>query len=41
MTIRNGPTKYPGAKNVELKQDKRRIHLGLVNAELIDLKEEE
>jgi DNA-directed RNA polymerase II subunit RPB1 len=39
MTIRNGPTKYPGAKNVELKQDKRRIHLGLVNAELIDLKE--
>jgi len=37
--IRNGPSKYPGAKSVELKKDKRRIHLGIINSELIDLKE--
>jgi DNA-directed RNA polymerase beta' subunit len=29
--IRNGPTKYPGAKNVELKNENRTIRLGYVN----------
>ena len=36
--IRNGPTKYPGAKSVFLKDDKRTLSLKFVNPETIDLK---
>ena len=39
LCIRNGPTKYPGAKNVELRDEKRTIRLGYVNRELLDVKE--
>ena len=39
MNIRNGPSKYPGAKSVESKSENKRTHLGFVNTELIDLKE--
>jgi DNA-directed RNA polymerase II subunit RPB1 len=37
--IRNGPSKYPGAKSVYLKDDGRPISLKYVNPEMIDLKE--
>ena len=37
--IRNGPTKYPGAKSVYLKDDQRPISLKYVNPEMIDLKD--
>jgi DNA-directed RNA polymerase II subunit RPB1 len=37
--IRNGPSKYPGAKSVFLKDDQRPISLKYVNPELIDLKD--
>jgi DNA-directed RNA polymerase II subunit RPB1 len=37
--IRNGPTKYPGAKSVFLKDDQRPISLKFVNPEMIDLKD--
>jgi len=36
--LRNGPNKYPGAKSVFLKDDKRTLSLKFVNAETIDLK---
>jgi len=36
--IRNGPNKYPGAKSVFLKDDKRTLSLKFVNTETIDLK---
>lgn len=37
--IRNGPSKYPGAKSVYLKDDQRPISLKYVNPEMIDLKD--
>jgi DNA-directed RNA polymerase II subunit RPB1 len=37
--IRNGPSKYPGAKSVFLKDDQRPISLKFVNPEMIDLKD--
>jgi len=37
--IRNGPSKYPGAKSVFLKDDQRPISLKYVNPEIIDLKD--
>jgi DNA-directed RNA polymerase beta' subunit len=37
--IRNGPSKYPGAKSVYLKDDNRPVSLKYVNPEMIDLKE--
>jgi DNA-directed RNA polymerase II subunit RPB1 len=37
--LRNGPTRYPGAKSVESKSDKRNINLKYVNPEMIDLKQ--
>ena len=37
--VRNGPQKYPGAKTVEFKADGRRMHLGFINRDGIDLKE--
>jgi len=37
--IRNGPSKYPGAKSVFLKDDKRTLSLKFVNPETIDIKE--
>ena len=37
--IRNGPTKYPGAKSVFLRDDKRTLSLKFVNPDMIDLKE--
>jgi DNA-directed RNA polymerase II subunit RPB1 len=37
--IRNGPSKYPGAKSVFLKDDQRPISLKYVNPEMIDLKD--
>ena len=37
--VRNGPTTYPGAKNIELKSENRTIRLGYINKDLIDLKE--
>jgi len=37
--IRNGPAKYPGAKSVYLRDDKRTLSLKFVNPEMIDLKE--
>jgi DNA-directed RNA polymerase II subunit RPB1 len=37
--IRNGPSKYPGAKSVFLKEDQRPISLKFVNPEMVDLKE--
>jgi len=37
--IRNGPTTYPGAKNIVLKQENRTIRLGYVNKDMLDLKE--
>jgi len=37
--VRNGPTKYPGAKSVFLKDDQRPISLKFVNPEMIDLNE--
>ena len=37
--IRNGPSAYPGAKNIELKHENRTIRLGYVNKDLLDLKE--
>jgi len=37
--IRNGPSKYPGAKSVFLKEDNRPLSLKFVNPETIDLKE--
>lgn len=37
--IRNGPVKYPGAKSVFLRDDKRTVSLRFVNAETLDLKE--
>ena len=37
--IRNGPSKYPGAKSVYLKDDGRPISLKYVNPEMIDLKD--
>lgn len=37
--IRNGPSKYPGAKSIFLKQDNHSIMLKYVNPDLIDVKE--
>ena len=37
--IRNGPSKYPGAKSVFLKDDNRPISLKYVNPDMIDLKD--
>ena len=37
--IRNGPSNYPGAKSVFLRDDKRTLSLKFVNPEMIDLKE--
>ena len=37
--IRNGPSKYPGAKSVYLKDDNRPVSLKYVNPEMIDLKD--
>jgi DNA-directed RNA polymerase II subunit RPB1 len=37
--IRNGPSKYPGAKSVFLKEDNRQLSLKFVNPETIDIKE--
>jgi DNA-directed RNA polymerase II subunit RPB1 len=37
--IQNGPTKYPGAKNIEIKDENRTVRLGYVNRELLDIKE--
>jgi len=37
--VRNGPSKYPGAKSVFLKDDQRPVSLKYVNPEMIDLKE--
>jgi DNA-directed RNA polymerase II subunit RPB1 len=39
VSVRNGPTTYPGAKNIVLKQENRTIRLGYVNKDLLDLKE--
>jgi len=39
MYVRNGPQKYPGAKTIEFKADGRRMHLGFINRENVDLKE--
>ena len=39
LYVRNGPEKYPGAKTVEFKADGRRMHLGFLNRETVDLKE--
>lgn len=39
MYIRNGPSRYPGAKSVELKSDKRTIRLKYINPDMIDLKQ--
>ena len=39
LYVRNGRSKYPGAKSVLLKEDKRSLSLKFVNPELIDLKE--
>jgi len=39
MCIRNGQTKYPGAKNVELKDENRTIRLGYINRDTLDIKE--
>jgi DNA-directed RNA polymerase II subunit RPB1 len=36
--VRNGPTKYPGAKSVYIKHDNRPINLKFINPETIDLK---
>lgn len=37
--IRNGPTKYPGAKSVHLQEENRTISLRYVNPDTIDLKQ--
>jgi DNA-directed RNA polymerase II subunit RPB1 len=37
--IRNGPTKYPGAKSVHLQEENRTLSLRYVNADTIDLKQ--
>ena len=37
--IRNGPSKYPGAKSVYLKDDGRPVSLKYVNPEMIDIKD--
>lgn len=39
MYVRNGPSRFPGAKSVFLRDDKRQISLKYVNPEMIDLKE--
>lgn len=39
LYIRNGPSKYPGAKSVFLKDDQRPVSLKFVNPEMIDLKD--
>ena len=36
--VRNGPSKYPGAKSVYIKSDNRPINLKFINPETIDLK---
>ena len=38
-SIRNGPSKYPGAKSVFLKEDNRSLSLKFVNPDTIDIKE--
>ena len=37
--IRNGPTKYPGAKSVHLQEENRTLSLRYVNPDTIDLKQ--
>jgi DNA-directed RNA polymerase II subunit RPB1 len=37
--VRNGPTKYPGAKSVYIKHDNRSVNLKFINPETIDLKQ--
>jgi DNA-directed RNA polymerase II subunit RPB1 len=37
--IKNGPNKYPGAKNIELRDEKRTVRLGYINRESLDIKE--
>jgi DNA-directed RNA polymerase II subunit RPB1 len=37
--VRNGHGRYPGAKSVELRSDKRNINLKYVNPDMIDLKQ--
>jgi DNA-directed RNA polymerase II subunit RPB1 len=37
--VRNGPTKYPGAKRVIIKHDGRPLNLKFINPETVDLKE--
>ena len=37
--VRNGATKYPGAKDVYLKREQKNFRLGYVNPETIDLRE--
>ena len=36
--VRNGPSKYPGAKSIYIKSDNRPINLKFINPETIDLK---
>jgi DNA-directed RNA polymerase II subunit RPB1 len=36
--VRNGPTRYPGAKSVYIKSDNRPINLKFINPETVDLK---
>jgi DNA-directed RNA polymerase II subunit RPB1 len=37
--IKNGPAKYPGAKNIELRDEKRTVRLGYINRDSLDIKE--
>jgi len=39
QAIHNGPLKYPGAKNVELKNENVKKRLGFINRDFINLKE--
>jgi len=39
QAVYNGPSKYPGAKNIELKQENRKMRLGYMNKEQINLRE--
>jgi DNA-directed RNA polymerase II subunit RPB1 len=39
LNLRNGPSKYPGAKSVESKSENKRTHLGFVDTNSINLKE--
>lgn len=37
--VKNGPTKWPGAKSVNLKEEKRTANLRYINPEAVDLRE--